>query len=172
MPAREMRLPAAGSQGPRMNPGDIVPLSFHAGLVALSFLIAVLGSYVALLAAVGIRAETRDGEIRIGYIIIGALAMGGVGIWSMHFIGMQAQQLPFEVGYQTGLTALSFLVAAGFPAGPSGMSAATVSHLRAAWWAAWPPVSAWRPCIMWASAPCACRRYSCGICRWWFYRCS
>lgn len=114
MPAREMRLPAAGSQGPRMNPGDIVPLSFHAGLVALSFLIAVLGSYVALLAAVGIRAETRDGEIRIGYIIIGALAMGGVGIWSMHFIGMQAQQLPFEVGYQTGLTALSFLVAAGF----------------------------------------------------------
>lgn len=119
-----------------MNPGDIVPLSFHAGLVALSFLIAVLGSYVALLAAVGIRAETRDGEIRIGYIIIGALAMGGVGIWSMHFIGMQAQQLPFEVGYQTGLTALSFLVAAGFPAGPSGMSAATVSHLRAARWAA------------------------------------
>ena len=57
-----------------MNPGDIVPLSFNAGLVALSFLIAALGSYVALLAAVGIRAEMQDGEIRIGYIIIGAIA--------------------------------------------------------------------------------------------------
>ena len=67
-----------------MNPGDIVPLSFNSGLVALSFLIAALGSYVALLAAVGIRAEMQDGEIRIGYIIIGALAMGGVGIWSRH----------------------------------------------------------------------------------------
>lgn len=97
-----------------MNPGDIVPLSFNSGLVALSFLIAALGSYVALLAAVGIRAEMQDGEIRIGYIIIGALAMGGVGIWSMHFIGMQAQDLPFAVGYQIGLTVLSFLVAAGF----------------------------------------------------------
>ncbi|MGE8611058.1 MAG: MHYT domain-containing protein [Achromobacter veterisilvae] len=96
-----------------MTPGEIVPLSFNGGLVALSFLVAVLGSYVAMLAAVGIRTETRDGEIRIGYILIGAVAMGGVGIWSMHFIGMQAQNLPFEVGYQLGLTVLSFLVAAG-----------------------------------------------------------
>lgn len=97
-----------------MSPGDIVPLSFDGGLVALSFLIAALGSYVALLAAAGIRAETQDGEIRVGYIVIGAVAMGGVGIWSMHFIGMLAQNLPFEVGYQIGLTILSFLVAAGF----------------------------------------------------------
>ncbi|OAE51778.1 signal protein [Achromobacter xylosoxidans] len=97
-----------------MSPGEVVPLSFDGGLVALSFLIAALGSYVALLAAAGIRAETQDGEIRMGYIVIGAVAMGGVGIWSMHFIGMLAQNLPFEVGYQIGLTMLSFLVAAGF----------------------------------------------------------
>ncbi|KRA02511.1 MAG: MHYT domain-containing protein [Achromobacter sp.] len=97
-----------------MSPGDVVPLSFDGGLVALSFLIAALGSYVALLAAAGIRAETQDGEIRLGYVVIGAVAMGGVGIWSMHFIGMLAQNLPFEVGYQAGLTILSFLVAAGF----------------------------------------------------------
>ena len=77
--------------GTLMNPGDVVPLSFNGGLVALSFLTAVLGSYVALLAAVGIRTETQDGDIRLGYILIGAVAMGGVGIWSMHFIGMQAR---------------------------------------------------------------------------------
>lgn len=106
--------PGAAASGTLMNPGDVVPLSFNGGLVALSFLTAVLGSYVALLAAVGIRTETQDGDIRLGYILIGAVAMGGVGIWSMHFIGMQAQDLPFLVGYQVGLTVLSFLVAAGF----------------------------------------------------------
>jgi NO-binding membrane sensor protein with MHYT domain len=116
------------SPGPFMNPGDIVPLSFNSGLVALSFLTAVLGSYVALLAAAGIRTETQDGEIRIGYIIIGAVAMGGVGIWSMHFIGMQAQNLPFEVGYQVGLTVLSFFVAAGFSGWAFGRDRFTFSR--------------------------------------------
>jgi NO-binding membrane sensor protein with MHYT domain len=110
---RALALPLA-TQGALMSPGDVVPLSFNSSLVALSFLIAALGSYVALLAAAGIRAETQDGEIRVGYIVIGAMAMGGVGIWSMHFIGMLAQNLPFEVGYQAGLTILSFVVAAGF----------------------------------------------------------
>ena len=86
--------------------------------------------------------------------------MGGVGIWSMHFIGMQAQDLPFLVGYQVGLTVLSFLVAAGF----SGwafwyvgrdrftIGRCLVGGLAAAW--------ASPPCIMSASAPCACRQYS------------
>ena len=156
--------------GARMNPGDVVPLSFNGGLVALSFLTAVLGSYVALLAAVGIRTETQDGDIRLGYILIGAVAMGGVGIWSMHFIGMQAQDLPFLVGYQVGLTVLSFLVAAGSPGGLSGMWDVTVSRSDAAWSAAWPQAWASPPCIMSASAPCACRQYSCGICRSLFYR--
>ena len=156
--------------GARMNPGDVVPLSFNGGLVALSFLTAVLGSYVALLAAVGIRTETQDGDIRLGYILIGAVAMGGVGIWSMHFIGMQAQDLPFLVGYQVGLTVLSFLVAAGFSGWAFwyvGRDRFTIGRCRSA---AWPQAWASPPCIMSASAPCACRQYSCGICRSLFYR--
>ncbi len=40
----------------------------------------------------------------------GALAMG-VGIWSMHFIGMLAFSLPVELGYDISITALSLLVA-------------------------------------------------------------
>src|SRR3546814_13617061 len=37
--------------------------------------------------------------------------MGGIGIWSMHFIGIQAQAMPFDAGYEVWLTVLSFLLA-------------------------------------------------------------
>ena len=152
-----------------MNPGDVVPLSFNGGLVALSFLTAVLGSYVALLAAVGIRTETQDGDIRLGYILIGAVAMGGVGIWSMHFIGMQAQDLPFLVGYQVGLTVLSFLVAAGFSGWAFWYVGVTVSRSDAAWSAAWPRPGRGRHAL------CRHQRHAHagsipGICRSLFYR--
>ncbi|ALM84004.1 MHYT domain-containing protein [Bordetella sp. N] len=93
-----------------MSPGDIVPLEFNEGLAALSFVVAALGSYVALLAASRIRTARNDG-VHLGYVAVAALAMGGVGIWSMHFIGMQAQRLPFIVGFQVGWTALSLVVA-------------------------------------------------------------
>ncbi|MFC4275031.1 MHYT domain-containing protein [Achromobacter aloeverae] len=96
-----------------MSPGDIVPLAFHESVVALSFVVAALGSYVALLAATRIRAAGREGA-HMGYVAVAAFAMGGVGIWSMHFIGMQAQRLPFIVGYQAGWTALSLAVAVVF----------------------------------------------------------
>ncbi|KTC33612.1 histidine kinase, partial [Pseudomonas sp. ABAC21] len=39
-----------------------------------------------------------------------ALAMG-VGVWSMHFIGMLALRLPFALGFDAGITALSLLIA-------------------------------------------------------------
>lgn len=35
----------------------------------------------------------------------------GVGIWSMHFIGMLAFTLPIELGYDVPITALSLLTA-------------------------------------------------------------
>jgi len=93
-----------------MNPGDIVPLAFQESVVALSFIVAALGSYVALLAATRIRSGRHDG-VHMGYVAVAAFAMGGVGIWSMHFIGMQSQRLPFIVGYQVGWTVLSLIVA-------------------------------------------------------------
>ena len=97
-----------------MNPGDIVPLSFHGGLFVLSFVIALLGSYVALSAAAHIRDSVRDGESWRAYAVIGAISMGGIGIWGMHFIGMQAQNLPFDVEYALVPTLISALVAIVF----------------------------------------------------------
>ncbi|WP_167382515.1 MHYT domain-containing protein [Bordetella genomosp. 6] len=101
-----------------MNPGDIVPLSLQPDVVALSFLIAFFGSYVALVAAARIRASVQDGANVRGFVLIAAVSMGGIGIWGMHFIGMQAQRMPFEVGYALWLTLLSAAVAVAF----SGMA--------------------------------------------------
>ncbi|RZS81641.1 MHYT domain-containing protein [Pigmentiphaga kullae] len=95
-----------------MQPGDILPLSFDASLVALSFVISALGAYVALLAASRIR--TLDGGVHVGYVIVAGIALGGVGIWSMHFIGMLAQVIPLGVAYGLWLNLLSLVVAVIF----------------------------------------------------------
>lgn len=94
-----------------MNPGEIVPLSFASSLVILSFLVAAYGAYVALTAAAHVRAAAADGQRWLPYVAIAAVALGGIGIWSMHFIGMLSQSMPFAAGYEVGLTVLSFLLA-------------------------------------------------------------
>lgn len=94
-----------------MIPGETVPLSFAPGVVMLSFLLAGFGAYVALTAAAHVRAAVADGQPWLPYVGIAAVAMGGIGIWSMHFVGMQAQAMPFSAGYDVALTALSFLLA-------------------------------------------------------------
>ncbi|CAJ50145.1 MHYT domain-containing protein, partial [Bordetella avium] len=99
-----------------MSLGDVVPLSLQPGLVALSFVIAFLGAYVALSAAARIRLSVQYGDNWQGFVLLGALAMGGIGLWGMHFIGMQAQNLPFEVTYSLWPTLLSVLVAICFSA--------------------------------------------------------
>ncbi|WP_459614887.1 MHYT domain-containing protein [Bordetella sp. 2513F-2] len=97
-----------------MAPGDIVVPAFRQVLVLLSFLIAFLGAYVALIAVARIRASAGNGENWGGYVAIAAISMGGVGIWGMHFIGMQAQRMPFEVGYGLWPTLLSLAMAVAF----------------------------------------------------------
>jgi len=95
-----------------MQPGDILPLEFNPGMVVLSCMIAVLGAYVALLATARIR--TARGGAHPGYVVVAAIALGGVGIWGTHFVGMIAQALPFDVAYDLKLNLLSLLVAVGF----------------------------------------------------------
>jgi diguanylate cyclase (GGDEF)-like protein len=83
--------------------------TYNSALVLLSVLVAMLASYVALDFSGRIaRLQTRVQRMlwRVG----GALALG-IGIWSMHFLGMLAFSLPVALGYDFGLTALSALVA-------------------------------------------------------------
>src|SRR5205809_549094 len=71
--------------------------TYHAGLVALSVLVATLAAFVALSISGRIVAASSLGE-RCAWASAGATAMGG-GIWGMHFIGMLAFSLPCGVSY-------------------------------------------------------------------------
>jgi diguanylate cyclase (GGDEF)-like protein/PAS domain S-box-containing protein len=71
--------------------------TYDAHLVALSFVIASLASYVALDLAG--RTTAARGRARVAWLACGAGAMG-TGIWSMHFIGMLAFHLRHPSGHE------------------------------------------------------------------------
>ncbi|MGH9402759.1 MAG: MHYT domain-containing protein, partial [Terriglobia bacterium] len=75
-------------------------------LVALSFVIAMCASYAALdLAA---RTAATRGRARYVWLCGGAAAMG-IGIWSMHYIGMLAFNLPVPILYDLPTVVISLL---------------------------------------------------------------
>jgi len=82
--------------------------SYDSLLVALSLLVAVLASYTALDMTERIN-STREYAGR-SWLFGGAVAMG-IGIWSMHFVGMLAFRLPIDLGYDPWITFLSLLIA-------------------------------------------------------------
>jgi NO-binding membrane sensor protein with MHYT domain len=77
-------------------------------VVALSMLVAVSASYAALDLAG--RVTAARGRARAAWTAGGAVAMG-IGIWSMHFIGMLAFSLPVPVRYHWPTVLVSLLVA-------------------------------------------------------------
>jgi PAS domain S-box-containing protein len=77
-------------------------------LVALSVLISVLASYAAL--DLGGRVTASRGSVRSIWLTGGATAMG-MGIWSMHYIGMLAYSLPVTIFYHWPTVLLSLLAA-------------------------------------------------------------
>lgn len=83
--------------------GAVVEYQYDWLLVALSFLIAALGSYVALYLAL----DDNDGGKKT---FSPALALGGCGIWAMHFIGMTAYKTPLRVSYSLLPTLFSLVV--------------------------------------------------------------
>jgi PAS domain S-box-containing protein len=87
---------------------DQLVASHHGVLVALSMIIAVLASYVAL--DLGGRIRASSGLARGTWLVTAAIALGG-GIWSMHFVAMLAFRLPVPVTYDPTLTILSLLLA-------------------------------------------------------------
>ena len=85
-----------------------ITIGYNFWIVGLSFLIASFASYVALDLAKRVR--TTDAVLARGWWIGGSAAMG-TGIWSMHFVGMQAASFPFAVGFGFVVTALSWVAA-------------------------------------------------------------
>ena len=81
---------------------------YHHWLVLVSILVAILASYTALTLALRIRVASR--QVAPVWLIGGGVAMG-IGIWSMHFVGMLALMLPIEIAYDVSVTLLSMLIA-------------------------------------------------------------
>src|SRR5882672_11381142 len=82
--------------------------SYNYALVALSVLIAMFASYAALDLAG--RVTAAGGWTRAIWLLGGAGAMG-IGIWSMHYIGMLAFILPIPVAYHWPTVLLSLIAA-------------------------------------------------------------
>jgi diguanylate cyclase len=82
--------------------------SYDPWVVAASFFIATFASYVTL----DLARRERSGDVvsALAWWLGGSFAMG-TGIWSMHFIGMQAYRLPIELGYLELPTFLSWAAA-------------------------------------------------------------
>ncbi|KAE9021244.1 hypothetical protein PR002_g12300 [Phytophthora rubi] len=86
--------------------------------IFLSYLIAVTGSFctIQLMEKWRSAIETRDKFI---LLLLSSVALGGCGIWSMHFTGMNALELVRDDGtvltvdFEAGLTILSLICAVG-----------------------------------------------------------
>jgi diguanylate cyclase len=76
--------------------------------VILSYLIAVAASFSALNLAA--RVSTSKGKHQLLWLIFGATTMG-LGIWSMHFVGMLALTFPIKVLYSMEYVILSVILA-------------------------------------------------------------
>ena len=87
------------------NVGDVLPAHYDLLTVCASYVVAVLGSLTALYHAQHM--YHRDGSLRWPVAIGAAVALGGVGIWAMHFLGMMGYRLPLQVVYDGPLTAVS-----------------------------------------------------------------
>jgi len=81
--------------------------TYSQSLVVFSLLVAILASYTALDMAG--RLATTEGRVARWWLTGGATAMG-LGIWSMHFVGMLAFNLPIPIGYDLAITLYSLAV--------------------------------------------------------------
>jgi diguanylate cyclase (GGDEF)-like protein len=87
---------------------DQLAVHLDVGLVALSIAVAVVASYAAL--DLTRRSLDASGPRRRAWIAAGGITMG-LGIWTMHFVGMLALRMGMSVSYSLPLVAISLLAA-------------------------------------------------------------
>ncbi|UAY64415.1 EAL domain-containing protein [Enterobacter bugandensis] len=83
-------------------------ISWDPVLIAVSYLVAFIASFVALDSAGKIPLSSR--KAALFWRIAGGITLG-IGIWSMHFIGMLSMQMPMMMSYNLWLTLASLGVA-------------------------------------------------------------
>lgn len=89
-----------------------------------SYVLSVLGSLLGLTCAVRLRSSQSTAG-RIWWLALAAVAIGGTGIWTMHFVAMLGfSVVGAPIRYDVGLTAASAIIAVGAVA--LGLSIATL----------------------------------------------
>ncbi|KAI1499443.1 FAD dependent oxidoreductase-domain-containing protein [Biscogniauxia marginata] len=97
----------------RQYEGEIVPRAFKAGFVVLSFVVSLIGA-ISTLELIN-RRTSRNGIFNHLLLVSAAVTMGGITIWSMHFIGNRAivlahDESELQIAYSGGFTALSLFI--------------------------------------------------------------
>ena len=87
----------------------MLTLSYNYWLVLASVVVAVLSSYTAL--SLASRVAARHGQPGSLWWLSGGAVSLGIGIWSMHFVGMLAASLSIPMVYDVEWTLLSLLIA-------------------------------------------------------------
>lgn len=83
-------------------------VSWDPVLIGISYLVAFIASFIALDSAGKI--STAGVKASLFWRIAGGATLG-IGIWSMHFIGMLAMKMPMMMSYDLHLTLISLLAA-------------------------------------------------------------
>lgn len=86
---------------------DQMGIHYNIWIVLLSSALAVTAAYSALNLISQVSRST--GRIRSLWLVSGSFVLGS-GIWAMHFVGILASRLPFEVEYRPGRAVLSMLI--------------------------------------------------------------
>lgn len=92
----------------------MIEVEYNLLLVFISYVIAVIGSYVGLNLAIRVP-SAKPGSDLYFWVALSSIAIGGA-IWSMHYIGMMAVDMKMPVTYDLGLTVISMLLAILFVA--------------------------------------------------------
>lgn len=112
---------------------SIVLSSYQPVYVVLSFLFAAAGSFVALTAAT--RIKQADGSFSTANTLTAGLALGGIGVWAMHFVGMLALKLDVASSYamvETGVSLIAAILAASLALGYVARAPERVSRMLVA----------------------------------------
>ncbi|MEQ1684237.1 MAG: EAL domain-containing protein [Burkholderiaceae bacterium] len=91
-----------------MKSEEFIPWVTQPGLWVAVFALACLASYVAL--DMARRVLANPGRAGLAWLGGGALALG-TGLWSIHFVGLSGEVLPFGIGYGAGVTLAAWAVA-------------------------------------------------------------
>ena len=105
-----------------MASSGLVHSVFHGEYIALSFGLAFVGAYVAIHICEQFRLSSRENQSKIlsrrMLLVLMACCIGGVAVWSMHFVGMAAvsfqdgdgNDLPLRYRYDLTLVSLAVMI--------------------------------------------------------------